>query len=326
MNIRGFKIAYFIAIAILSISVFVFSTYISKEVEVEKAAELEALNLAVKTAEAEASAAQKSQAIKKQILSSKTIIALELSQERMNELANTPTDEPLGFAVTDNTFRPVNNGVSVMGIKPGEDEQNMNGTAPPEDWKSLKETSGNSSTESSDNNDSDDYQDDDYDDYYEDDYYEPETEAPTEAYTEPETEPVQDVNIGVTPGDASHSGYNENTFPGGREAYILACCVSAEVGWSPYETQNAVANIILDRAASAGSIEAAVYAPGQFSVTWNGAMDAALREGPRTTAAQAAMDALAGIDVRPRPYYYFNNAYMGYTGEWIGNEYFYLVD
>jgi len=111
-----------------------------------------------------------------------------------------------------------------------------------------------------------------------------------------------------------------------EECYLLACTISAEVGWSPYDTQNAVANVILDRAANCGSIRAAVFAAGQFAVTWDGALLRTFRNGPMSMAVTAAQDALNGVDIRPRPYYYFNNRDMGYTGEWIGDEYFYLIE
>ncbi len=116
-----------------------------------------------------------------------------------------------------------------------------------------------------------------------------------------------------------------------EETYLLACTVSAEVGWSPYETQLAVANVILDRAANTGSIRSAVFAAGQFAVTWDGALLRTFRSGPRDSALQSTIDALNGTDLRPRPYYYFNNRDMsgefeGVVGEWIGDGYFYLIE
>ncbi|MGI6072302.1 MAG: cell wall hydrolase [Lachnospiraceae bacterium] len=115
-----------------------------------------------------------------------------------------------------------------------------------------------------------------------------------------------------------------------EDGYLLACTVSAETGWSPYLTQLAVANVILDRARNEGGMREAVFAYNQFAVTWDGALLRTFREGPRDLAVQAARDALAGKDERPRPYYYFNyidmsSYFPNCIGEWIGDEYFYLI-
>lgn len=81
-----------------------------------------------------------------------------------------------------------------------------------------------------------------------------------------------------------------------EEAYLIACCVSAEVGSSSYECQLAVANIILNRyKANYGStIRDVIYAKNAFSVTRNGSMDRYIKNGPKAMAVQATADALAG--------------------------------
>ncbi|MEE0687156.1 MAG: cell wall hydrolase [Lachnospiraceae bacterium] len=82
-----------------------------------------------------------------------------------------------------------------------------------------------------------------------------------------------------------------------EDAYLLACCVSAEVGNSSYECQLAVANVILNRLRSGSygnSVRSVIYAKNQFSVARNGAMDRYIKNGPKSTSVQAVKDALAG--------------------------------
>ncbi len=81
-----------------------------------------------------------------------------------------------------------------------------------------------------------------------------------------------------------------------EEAYLIACCVSAEVGSSSYECQLAVANIILNRykAGYASTIKGVIYAKNQFSVARSGAMDKYIKNGPRSTSVQAVAAALEG--------------------------------
>ena len=90
-----------------------------------------------------------------------------------------------------------------------------------------------------------------------------------------------------------------------EDAYLMACCVSAEVGNSSYECQLAVANIILNRLKSGAygsSVESVIYARGQFAVTTNGSMNRYITNGPKSSSVQAVKDALAG-----------NNNMVGYT-------------
>lgn len=81
-----------------------------------------------------------------------------------------------------------------------------------------------------------------------------------------------------------------------EDAYLIACCVSAEVGNSTYECQLAVANIILNRykAGYASTIRGVIYAKMQFTVTTNGMMDRYLKNGPKASCVQAVKDALEG--------------------------------
>ena len=90
-----------------------------------------------------------------------------------------------------------------------------------------------------------------------------------------------------------------------EDAYLMACCVSAEVGSSSYECQLAVANVILNRLKGGyygNSVRNVIYAKNQFSVTKNGSMDRYIKNGPKPMAVQAVKDALAG-----------NNNMVGYT-------------
>ena len=151
------------------------------------------------------------------------------------------------------------------------------------------------------------------------------TEAETEKYQVPETAAV------ITEESTPQAEPESQVISTGKynfteeEVLLLTYTVYAEAGASPYETQLAVTNVILDRALEKGSITDAIYAPGQFSVTWNGALERAMEEGAGEVTILAVKDALSGKDNRPKPYYYFNNVDMGYVGEWIGDVYFYLI-
>ena len=81
-----------------------------------------------------------------------------------------------------------------------------------------------------------------------------------------------------------------------EDAYLIACCVSAEVGSSSYECQLAVANIILNRykAGYGKTVRDVIYAKNAFSVTRNGSMQKYINNGPKAMAVKATADALAG--------------------------------
>lgn len=81
------------------------------------------------------------------------------------------------------------------------------------------------------------------------------------------------------------------------DAYLLACLVSMEAGYEPYEGQLAVANVVLNRVKSGSwgsSISSVIYAPNQFPMATGSVMQGYLQNGPLSTAQQAADDALAG--------------------------------
>ncbi len=157
--------------------------------------------------------------------------------------------------------------------------------------------------------------------------YEEETTAAEETTYEEETTAAAESSDSSSQNTSSDFGLSSGIYSySSSDINYLVWCVSAEAGSSPYETQLAVANVILDRAADCGSIYSAVYASGQFSVTWNGAIENAMANGPSQTTLQAVQNALNGTDNRSLPYRYFNNVDMGYTGEWIGDQYFYLIN
>ena len=90
-----------------------------------------------------------------------------------------------------------------------------------------------------------------------------------------------------------------------EDAYLMACCVSAEVGSSSYECQLAVANVILNRLKGGyygNTVRGVIYAKNQFSVVKNGSIDKYIKNGPKPMAVKAVKDALAG-----------NNNMVGYT-------------
>ena len=116
-----------------------------------------------------------------------------------------------------------------------------------------------------------------------------------------------------------------------EDAYLIACCVSAEVGSSTYECQLAVANIILNRykAGYASTVRGVIYAKNQFTVTKNGSMDRYLKNGPKSTSVQAVKAALEG-DNNMVGYYnfcYLPSAKFGKYKEYIilGSEVFYRL-
>lgn len=116
-----------------------------------------------------------------------------------------------------------------------------------------------------------------------------------------------------------------------RDAYVLACVVSAEVGDQDYDCQLAVANVVIHRALNLGggpgSIEEAVYQPYQFEVAYNSMQDF-LAYGPQEDAIQASQDALNGADNVPGYehfcYYTIMDDYLECDGgTMIGSEWFY---
>ena len=194
--------------------------------------------------------------------------------------------------------------------------------------------------------------------YYEepDDNTEEETDPPEETTTEPEeTEPEETDSPKETDPDEyqrpdiNNDGWtymdrpyhtditvDDGSLGGGiygashREAFLLACLVSCEAGWAPYETQVMIADTVIYRAQLdyGGDIEAAIYAPGQF---WTAGMDKYIENGPYQNAVIASQAALSGDIYGSTHYYYFwSSDYAlsnwdwlterGYEGEFIGGD------
>ena len=113
------------------------------------------------------------------------------------------------------------------------------------------------------------------------------------------------------------------------DAYLLACLISMEAGYEPYEGQLAVANVVLNRLRSGrfgGTMTDVIYAKGQFPSVNGSVMVGYLNNGPLPQAQQAANEALAGVN-NIGDYMYFNNvkycnveSYSSYTI--IGNHCF----
>ena len=124
---------------------------------------------------------------------------------------------------------------------------------------------------------------------------EPTEEATTEA---PATEePTTEAPTTEAPTEESNGGDNSVDTSQYSDAYLLACLVSMEAGYEPYEGQLAVANVVLNRVKSGNwgsSISSVIYAPNQFPSATGSVMQGYLENGPLDTAQQAANDALAG--------------------------------
>lgn len=83
------------------------------------------------------------------------------------------------------------------------------------------------------------------------------------------------------------------------DAYLLACLISMEAGYEPYEGQLAVANVVLNRLHSGyygSTISDVIYAKGQFPSATGSVMTGYLNNGPLPQAQQAANEALSGVN------------------------------
>lgn len=83
------------------------------------------------------------------------------------------------------------------------------------------------------------------------------------------------------------------------DAYLLACLISMEAGYEPYEGQLAVANVVLNRLHSGyygSTISDVIYAKGQFPSVNGSVMTSYLNNGPLAQAQQAANEALSGVN------------------------------
>ena len=133
------------------------------------------------------------------------------------------------------------------------------------------------------------------------------TEPATEPYVEPATEPATE------PVQQSYS-----------DAYMMACVISAEVGYESYACQLALASLIMNRVYSPSfpnTVEAVLYAPGQFDVVYWDNYKYYLQNGPMESALSAAYEALNG-NITHNYYYYcagwYYREYASWLSEWPG--------
>ncbi|MDR1018816.1 MAG: cell wall hydrolase [Lachnospiraceae bacterium] len=107
---------------------------------------------------------------------------------------------------------------------------------------------------------------------------------------------------------------------------LFASILEAEAGIGGYNGMLAVATVILNRVESPrfpNTIREVIFAPGQFSPTWNGALNSILEKGPSITAQRVAEDALNGsrhADVRHC--YFFWASFTGHPGINVGDNVF----
>ena len=123
---------------------------------------------------------------------------------------------------------------------------------------------------------------------------EPTTEATTEEVT---TEATSEETTTEAPTEEATTEAPSVDPSQYDDAYLLACLVSMEAGYEPYEGQLAVANVVLNRVNSGkwgSSIASVIYAANQFPMATGSVMQGYLENGPLSTAQQAANDALAG--------------------------------
>lgn len=114
------------------------------------------------------------------------------------------------------------------------------------------------------------------------------------------------------------------------DAYLLACLVTAEAGYEPYEGKLAVANVVLNRLRGGyygNSISDVVYARGQFSVVPSGKLAKVITNGPNEESIRATQAALSGTNNVPN-YGFFCSLRVANYGRYnnysiIGNQVFY---
>lgn len=114
------------------------------------------------------------------------------------------------------------------------------------------------------------------------------------------------------------------------DAYLLACLVTAEAGYEPYEGKLAVANVVLNRLRGGyygNTIADVVYARGQFSVVPSGKLAKVITNGPNDESVRATQAALSGTNNVP-DYGFFCSLRVANYGRYhnysiIGNQVFY---
>ncbi|MCI8993641.1 MAG: cell wall hydrolase [Eubacterium sp.] len=102
---------------------------------------------------------------------------------------------------------------------------------------------------------------------------------------------------------------------------MLAICVEAEAGAEPYLGKQLVADVILNRADEAGSIEAAITAPGAFSSYADGGM---ARHNVPCEDTYAAVAEELQYRQYPALWYFREDRYAEWGTPWqqVGNHYF----
>lgn len=114
------------------------------------------------------------------------------------------------------------------------------------------------------------------------------------------------------------------------DVYLLACLVTAEAGYEPYEGKLAVANVVLNRlsgGAYGNSMTDVVYARNQFSVAKSGRLATVMSQGPNSESVRAAEEAISGVNNVPN-YANFCALYVASYSRYnnysiIGNQVFY---
>lgn len=106
------------------------------------------------------------------------------------------------------------------------------------------------------------------------------------------------------------------------DAVLLAALIDCEAGTQPYEGKLAVGAVVVNRAKGRyGSIQNAIYAPGQFGPASSGKVAAVVARGPSAASLQAANEALSGKS-NIGTATHFRNTSSGYGGIVIGNHVF----
>ena len=106
---------------------------------------------------------------------------------------------------------------------------------------------------------------------------------------------------------------------------LLAAILECEAG-SSYDGMLAVGTVIMNRVASSrfpNTIRGVIYQSGQFSPTWNGALERVLARGPSSSAYSAAQAVLGGTRYAAvADCYFFNAAWTGKDGINVGGNVF----
>ncbi len=131
-----------------------------------------------------------------------------------------------------------------------------------------------------------------------------------------------------TASDSTAETYTEETEAASTtastsELELLAALIYCEAGNQPYEGQVAVGAVVMNRVASAsfpGSIYGVIYASGQFTPAYSGALASALANGSGSAYLDAASAAMAGEDPTGGALYF--NTHQG-SGLKIGAHWFF---